>query len=193
MREVGIAGPRTGDCARRVPTRKLHSMRHRSLVLLLGALTAGFPWGAEARAAGASLDRPVDDEVVYFLLPDRFENADKSNDHGGLEGDRYQTGFDPASKGFYHGGDLKGVLSRLDYIQSLGATAVWLAPVFKNKPVQGAKGEESAGYHGYWVTDFTRVDPHFGTEQDLKALVDAVHARGMKFYMDIITNHTADV
>ena len=133
------------------------------------------------------------DEVIYFVLPDRFENGDPSNDRGGLAGDRLKTGFDPTSKGFYHGGDLKGLIKRLDYIQGLGATALWVAPVFKNKVVQGPRGQESAGYHGYWITDFTQVDPHFGTNADFKALVDAVHARGMKFYMDIVVNHTADV
>jgi len=137
--------------------------------------------------------RPPEDEIIYFLLPDRFENGDRHNDRGGLKGDRLATGFDPTSKAFYNGGDFKGVMKRLDYIQSLGATAVWLAPVFKNKPVQGPKGDESAGYHGYWITDFTRVDPHFGTDAQFKKLVDAVHARGMKFYMDIVVNHTADV
>jgi neopullulanase len=138
-------------------------------------------------------DRPPEDEVVYFLLPDRFDNADPANDRGGLEGGRLQTGFDPTSKGFFEGGDLKGVLRRLDYIQGLGATAIWIAPIFKNKAVQGAPGQESAGYHGYWITDFTDVDPHFGTKADFKALVDAAHARGMKIYLDIVANHTADV
>jgi glycosidase len=133
------------------------------------------------------------DEVIYFLLPDRFENGDTSNDRGGLKGDRLETGFDPTDKGFYHGGDLKGVMKRLDYIQGLGATAIWLAPIFKNKAVQGPPGHESAAYHGYWITDFTRVDPHLGTDSDFKALVDAAHARGMKVYMDIVVNHTADV
>jgi glycosidase len=137
--------------------------------------------------------RLPEDEVIYFLLPDRFENGDPSNDKGGFSGDRLTTGFDPTHKGFYHGGDLKGVTRRLDYIQGLGATAVWVAPVFANKAVQGPPGQESAGYHGYWITDFTRVDPHLGTNADFKALVDAVHARGMKFYMDIVANHTADV
>jgi glycosidase len=137
--------------------------------------------------------RLPEDEVIYFLLPDRFENGDPSNDRGGLTGDRLTTGFDPTSKGFFNGGDLKGLTSRLDYIQGLGVTAVWVAPVFKNKAVQGPPGQESAGYHGYWITDFTRVDPHFGTNAEFKALVDAVHARGMKFYMDIVVNHTADV
>jgi neopullulanase len=158
------------------------------------ALAAALP-GSHATAAG-----PVDfrarapqDEVVYFVLADRFANGDPKNDRGGIKGDRLKTGFDPASKGFYHGGDLKGLTARLDYIQGLGATAVWFAPVFKNKPVQGPKGDESAGYHGYWITDFTQVDPHFGTNAEFKAFIDAAHARGMKVYMDIVVNHTADV
>lgn len=137
--------------------------------------------------------RLPEDEVVYFLLPDRFENGDTANDRGGLDGDRLQTGFDPTHKGFYHGGDLKGLVKRLDYIEALGATAIWVAPIFKNKAVQGPEGQESAAYHGYWVTDFLSVDPHLGTNEDFKALVDAAHARGIKVYMDIIVNHTADV
>lgn len=138
-------------------------------------------------------ERLPQDEVIYFLLPDRFENGDPSNDRGGLTGGREVTGFDPTSKGFFHGGDLKGLRNRLDYIQALGATAIWLAPIFKNKAVQGPSGHQSAGYHGYWITDFTHVDPHLGSDADFKDLVDAAHARGMKVYMDIVVNHTADV
>jgi neopullulanase len=157
--------------------------------VLLG-LASATPDPAVVAAMRARLP---EDETIYFMLPDRFENGDPSNDRGGLTGDRYQTGFDPTSKAFYNGGDLKGLIARLDYIQGLGATAIWLAPIFKNKPVQGGPGQESAGYHGYWITDFTRVDPHFGTNAEFKALVDAAHARGMKIYMDIVANHTADV
>lgn len=156
---------------------------------------------ALALAATAAAPEPVadyrqrlaEDEIVYFLLPDRFENGDPKNDTGGLKGDRLITGYDPASKGFFHGGDIKGLINRLDYIQNLGATAIWLSPVFTNKAVQGPKGQESAGYHGYWVTDFTKVDPHLGTNGEFRALVDAAHKRGMKVYMDILINHTADV
>ncbi len=146
-----------------------------------------------AHAATPYRERLPEDEIVYFVLPDRFENGNPANDRGGLDGDRLATGFDPTHKGFYQGGDLKGLIARLDYIQDLGATAIWLGPIYKNKPVQGGPGQESAGYHGYWITDFTRVDPHFGEEADMRAFVDAVHARGMKVYLDIITNHTADV
>src|ERR1700756_5505753 len=137
--------------------------------------------------------RRPEDEVIYFVMPDRFENGDPSNDRGGLAGDRLATGFDPTDTGFYHGGDLKGLTAKLGYLQGLGVTAVWLTPIFKNKAVQGPPGHESAGYHGYWITDFTRVDPHFGSEQDLEALTVAAHRRGMKVYLDIIANHTADV
>ena len=137
--------------------------------------------------------RPPEQEVIYFVLPDRFENGDPRNDRGGLKGGRLETGYDPTARGFYHGGDLKGLTARLGYIQGLGASAIWFAPIFRNKPVQGPPGQESAGYHGYWVTDFTTVDPHFGTEADFRAFVAAAHARGMKVYMDIIANHTADV
>ncbi|WP_432769108.1 MAG: alpha-amylase [Sphingopyxis sp.] len=153
-------------------------------------LIAPLPAAADEAALRA---RPASDEIIYFVLPDRFENGEPANDRGGLTGDRLATGYDPAAKGFFHGGDLAGLTRRLDYIQGLGATAIWFAPIFKNKPVQGAPGQESAGYHGYWVTDFTQVDPHFGTNEEFKAFVDAAHARGMKVYMDIIANHTADV
>ena len=163
---------------------------------LAAASAALFALTAPAAGAASREDyraRLPQDEVIYFVLPDRFENGDPSNDRGGLSGDRLATGFDPTSKGFYNGGDIKGLIKRLDYIQGLGATAVWVAPIFKNKPVQGPKGQESSGYHGYWITDFTSVDPHFGTNADFKALVDAAHARGLKVYMDIVVNHTADV
>ncbi|MFL0357018.1 alpha-amylase family glycosyl hydrolase [Erythrobacter sp. GH1-10] len=156
---------------------------------------AGAAWAMkEPPAAEESFrDRAPEDEVVYFVLPDRFENGDPSNDTGGIAGDRLTHGFDPSHKGFYHGGDLKGLTEKLDYIQGMGVTAIWFAPIFENKPVQGPEGNESAGYHGYWVTDFTSIDPHFGTNAEFKAFVEAAHARGMKVYMDIITNHTADV
>ena len=165
--------------------------------ILIGAAALALASGAGAQspATGAESfrDRAPENEIVYFVLPDRFENGDTANDRGGIRGDRLDHGFDPAHKGFYHGGDLKGLTQRLDYIEGLGATAIWLGPIYKNKAVQGPPGHESSGYHGYWITDFTDVDPHFGTRAELKTFVDAAHARGMKVYLDIITNHTADV
>jgi pullulanase-type alpha-1,6-glucosidase len=132
-------------------------------------------------------------EQFYFVLPDRFANGDTGNDRGGLTGTRLSTGYDPTDKGFYQGGDIKGLTRRLDYIKGLGTTAIWMAPIFKNKPVQGTGTNTSAGYHGYWITDFTQVDPHFGTNADLKNLISKAHAKGMKVFFDVIANHTADV
>lgn len=168
-------------------------MRVAAALMALLAATPVLAQAPDAATLAAVRARPPQDEVIYFLLPDRFANGDTRNDRGGLAGGRLQTGFDPASKAFFNGGDIAGIINRLDYIQGLGATAVWLAPVFRNKPVQGGPGQESAGYHGYWITDFTRVDPHLGSNAELKRLVDAAHARGMKVYLDIVTNHTADV
>jgi hypothetical protein len=188
------------------------------LAALLGVLVAGAPVapvaGAPAGAAAGQSQRPAqpepttaelaaygashqttaaEQEQFYFVLPDRFANGDPGNDKGNLPGDRLSTGYDPTDKGFYHGGDLKGLINRLDYIQGLGTTAIWLAPIFKNRPVQGSGSDVSAGYHGYWITDFTQVDPHFGTMRDLKNLVNEAHRRNIKIYLDVIVNHTADV
>jgi len=164
----------------------------RRTLLAMTALSALATAAVAAPQSSYRLRKPQD-EVIYFVLPDRFENGDATNDHGGLKGGPLVDGFDPTRAGFYHGGDIKGVAQRLGYIQGLGATAVWLAPIFKNRAVQGPPGHESAAHHGYWITDFTDVDPHLGTKADFKAMVDAAHARGMKVYMDIVVNHTADV
>ncbi|MCQ8183988.1 alpha-amylase family glycosyl hydrolase [Parvularcula maris] len=161
--------------------------------LLTAVLLAAAALSSALAQQQPSFDRPAEEDVIYFLLPDRFENGDESNDLGGIEGGRLDHGFDPTHKGFYHGGDLQGLISRLDYLEELGVNAIWLGPIYQNKAVQGGPGQESAGYHGYWITDFTRVDRHFGSNDDMKAFVDAAHARGMKVILDIITNHTADV
>ncbi|MGW8328676.1 pullulanase-type alpha-1,6-glucosidase [Streptomyces sp. NPDC055897] len=146
----------------------------------------------DARLAAAPARHDATREQFYFVLPDRFANGDRANDQGGLTGSRARTGYDPTDKGFYQGGDLVGLTRRLDYIKGLGTTAIWLAPIFKNKPVQGTGKDASAGYHGYWITDFTQVDPHFGTNADLARLIAGAHAKGMKVFFDVITNHTAD-
>ncbi|MFC6285892.1 pullulanase-type alpha-1,6-glucosidase, partial [Nocardioides sp. GCM10027114] len=156
-------------------------------------LPSGDVTGADRALAGSSLRTPLTRERFYFVMADRFANGDPSNDRGGVTGGRMEHGFDPADKGFFHGGDIAGLTDRLDYIEGLGTTAIWLTPSFKNRPVQGAGQDASAGYHGYWVTDFTRIDPHFGTNAELEAFIDAAHSRGIKVFFDIITNHTADV
>ncbi|MFR0352175.1 pullulanase-type alpha-1,6-glucosidase [Streptomyces sediminimaris] len=151
------------------------------------------PPPSDARLAAAPARHGDTREQFYFVMPDRFANGDPSNDRGGLTGSRLSTGYDPTDKGFYQGGDLKGLTRRLDYIKGLGTTAIWMAPIFKNRPVQGTGSNASAGYHGYWITDFTQVDPHFGTNKDLRTLISKAHAKGMKVFFDVITNHTADV
>ncbi|MFD3725276.1 pullulanase-type alpha-1,6-glucosidase [Streptomyces sp. NPDC058671] len=179
--------------------------RKRTAVALAAALCAALAPAVPAAAAPRPPAPPSDRalaaeparhdltrEQFYFVLPDRFANGDTSNDRGGLTGSRTQTGFDPTDKGFYQGGDLKGLTQRLDYIKGLGTTAIWMAPIFRNRPVQGTGKDASAGYHGYWITDFTQVDPHFGTNEDLERLIAAAHAKGMKVFFDVITNHTAD-
>ena len=128
-------------------------------------------------------------QVFYFVLTDRFSNGSTSNDEGGLAGGRRVSGFDPTDFRAYHGGDLAGLTAKLDYIKGLGVTAIWITPPFTNKAVQG----EGTGYHGYWILDFTRIDPHLGTEQEFSAFVSKAHALGLKVYLDIVINHTADV
>lgn len=154
---------------------------------------AGEHTAADDALVAAPVRQPGSSEQFYFVMTDRFENADPTNDTGGLTGDRLVTGFDPTDKGFYNGGDLAGLRAQLPYIDGLGTTAIWLTPSFKNQPVQGTGADVSAGYHGYWITDFTQIDPHLGTNAELEALIDEAHDLGIKVYFDIITNHTADV
>ncbi|MFI5708425.1 pullulanase-type alpha-1,6-glucosidase [Kribbella sp. NPDC051620] len=165
-----------------------HLVSMKPVALAGSAVTA-----ADKALASPSLRQDLTKERFYFLMADRFANGNKANDSGGLTGDRLTTGLDPTDKGFYHGGDLAGVMQKLDYIKSLGTTSIWLTPSFKNRPVQGEGANVSAGYHGYWITDFTQIDPHLGTNADMQQLITLAHQKGMKVFFDIITNHTADV
>jgi glycosidase len=152
-----------------------------------------------------ALRHPFEDQVLYFVIPDRFNNASATNDCGDFQGDCPQAdeeeqvlqhGFLPSDRGYYHGGDLNGVLAKLDYLKAMGVTAIWVGPIFKNKPVQEDSTNlygHSSAYHGYWITDFKTVDPHLGSNEDFKRLIEGSHERGIKVFMDIITNHTADV
>jgi glycosidase len=188
-------------CVRRAGVKRLGSCRTRALRVTSpqgqGQVPGPAPGPTPGPGAGPvprgvhSLRAPVTGENFYFVMADRFENGDTANDHGGYAGGKPVDGYDPTGTGWYHGGDLKGLQKQIDYIDDLGATSIWLTPSFKNKAVQTE--DNSAGYHGYWITDFTKIDPHLGTNADLGSLVDAAHARGMKVYFDIITNHTADI
>jgi pullulanase-type alpha-1,6-glucosidase len=155
------------------------------------------PASAEDAALAADPVRTgAAEEVFYFAMTDRFANGDPSNDRGGSSSsDPLVHGYLPTDKGYYHGGDVAGLMGKLDYLDGLGVTALWLSPPFTNRWVQGdgTINGSSAGYHGYWQVDFTTIDPHFGSNAEMKALVDAAHARGMKVFFDVILNHTADV
>lgn len=187
------------------PTRRTAPPARRIAAVAVAALAAALvqplaahadsppPPPSDAKLAAAPARHDDTREQFYFVMPDRFANGSTANDKGGLTGSRLTTGYDPADKGFYQGGDLKGLTQRLDYIKGLGTTSIWMAPIFKNRPVQGTGSNASAGYHGYWITDFTQVDPHFGTNKDLETLISKAHAKGMKVFFDVITNHTADV
>ena len=126
--------------------------------------------------------------TVYFVITDRFENGDPSND--GSYG-RQRDGQNEI--GTWHGGDWKGLTARLDYIASLGATAIWISPVVEQ--VHGWVGGGNAGdfrhygYHGYWALDFTQPDLNLGTQADLQTLVDGAHARGIRVLVDVVMNH----
>ncbi|MGE5675035.1 MAG: alpha-amylase family glycosyl hydrolase, partial [Mycobacterium leprae] len=143
--------------------------------LLAQAAPAAAADQPQAPAAGQpSLDasqRLWQDESIYFVFLDRFHDGDKSND----------AGTNPADPRGWHGGDIQGVTDKLDYIKSMGFTAIWITPFVKN---------DGNDYHGYGATDFFQVDPHFGTLAQLKELVNQAHARGMKVLFDVVVNHT---
>lgn len=129
----------------------------------------------------------LDKEVIYFVMPDRYRNGDPSNDK--------QSGFDPTSTAFFHGGDLKGLTGNcrdddgLARLKRLGFTAVWVTPLVVQQPPTGG----GAGYHGYWGVDFLNVDPRLGTNSDLQAMRDCAKSLGIKLILDVVTNHTGDI
>lgn len=135
------------------------------------------------------LERDIRDEVFYFVMPDRFLNGDPSNDQGSKTKPESFGGFDPTSKGHFHGGDLAGLKEKLPYLQEMGITAIWMTPIMRNQAVQ----RDSSGYHGYWVLDFNEIDPHLGSNEELVSLIDAAHELNIKVFFDIIANHSADV
>ena len=126
-------------------------------------------------------------DVLYMLMPDRFANGNLKNDViKGME-DQLCNRNEPSLR---HGGDLEGIRQHLDYFTDLGVTALWLTPVLENdRPADGGK---HSTYHGYATTDYYRVDPRFGTNEEYKALVDECHKKGLKVVMDMIFNHCGD-
>lgn len=150
--------------------------RSRLLALALAGAACVFPGGPAE--AGPEAQAPWPDDVIYLVMPDRFANGDRTNDRDVRPGDPHA----------YHGGDLAGLIGKLDYIKALGATALWLTPFNDNQ--DGPLDGKYWAYHGYWIQDFNRVDEHMGTEADVKRLVAEAHARGLKVLFDVVANHT---
>ena len=122
-------------------------------------------------------------DVLYMLMPDRFADGDpNNNDIKGL----YTYKTDRSQPSLRHGGDLEGIRQHLDYFKELGVTALWFTPVLENN---SPDGNGSSTYHGYATTDYYRVDPRFGTNEEYKRLCDEAHSKGLKVVMDMIFNH----
>lgn len=143
---------------------------------LLSAMAAPLP----AAPASVAPHSEWAEAVLYFVIVDRFADGDPKNN----------VKVDREARGAFHGGDLRGLRQQLDDIAGLGVTAIWITPVVKNIDgfVTGA-GFPDWGYHGYWADDFYAVDPRFGSEEELKALVDDCHARGIAVVLDVVYNH----
>lgn len=126
-------------------------------------------------------------DLVYLIMPDRFSNGDPSND---VVSSLRETNLDRKNPFTRHGGDLKGVENKLDYLKDLGATALWLTPIVENDmPLMDEwGGNKVAGYHGYWFTDHYTIDPRYGGNQGYKQMIDAAHAKGMKVIQDAVYN-----
>lgn len=118
------------------------------------------------------------DDVIYFALLDRFQDGDRSNNHN----------VNRSNPTAYHGGDLQGLIDKLDYLQDLGVTTLWISPILDND--DNRLGDTDLwGYHGYWTKDFGKVDEHLGTYEKARELVTKAHAKGMKVLLDVVCNH----
>jgi len=118
-------------------------------------------------------------QVIYQIITDRFNNGDPSNDNAHPRGL-----VNPANGEAIHGGDFRGVEKQLPYLEALGVTAIWISPFMLNSHGQ---------YHGYCTFDFGRIDPHWGTLEDLRSLIDAAHERGIRVFFDVICNHMSNL
>lgn len=133
----------------------------------------------KARREGSAARKGFDSsDVVYLLMPDRFANGNPKNDYDPALGDK----LDRKDIGARHGGDIEGIITHLDYIQSLGATALWSTPLCEDN-------EKQYSYHTYAQSDLYRIDPRYGTNADYQRLASKLHKRGMKLIKDYVTNH----
>jgi alpha-amylase len=130
-----------------------------------------------------------DEAVIYFAVTDRFFDGNTSNnDAYGVKD--YNTGDKGGSS--YHGGDFAGLTQKLDYLKDLGVNTIWITPIVENITSDQHDADTDTatyGYHGYWASDFTKLNKHLGTEEEFAALIDAAHSRGMKLMVDVVLNH----
>ena len=155
-----------------------------TLRVVAGAEKAEAPYRFEKKRASADGFAGFSSrDVMYLIMTDRFADGDLQND--GVDAKSAASSAEAAAERAkprgWHGGDLKGIETHLDYLQELGVTAVWPTPVYEN--------HEADSYHGYGATDMYRVDEHYGSLEDLKSLAKALHARGMKLVLDTVPNH----
>lgn len=130
-----------------------------------------------------------DEAVIYFAVTDRFFDGDAENNNAYGVGD-YNIGEKGGSS--YHGGDFAGLNQKLDYLKDLGVNTIWITPIVENITEDQHDNETDTatyGYHGYWASDFTKLNKHLGKEQQFKALLDAAHSKGMKIMVDVVLNH----
>ena len=122
-------------------------------------------------------------DVLYMLMPDRFASGSSTNDQ--IKGLRNYVN-DRSQPSLRHGGDLEGIRQHLDYFNQLGVTALWFTPVLENN---SPDSNGFSTYHGYATTDYYKVDPRFGTNDEYRRLIDEAHQHGLKVVMDMIFNH----
>ncbi len=158
-----------------------------------GEMTLNFKQGKQSKKVKYELrDRAMagdkrigftNEDVLYMLMPDRFANGNPQNDV--IKTMRDKT-CDRNAPSLRHGGDLEGIRQHLDYFKELGVTTLWFTPVLENDNPSDGK---SSSYHGYATTDYYKVDPRFGTNDEYKRLIDEAHQNGLKVVMDMIFNH----
>lgn len=143
-----------------------------------------------ARTRKNAKDFDWDESVIYFMVTDRFFDGNESNNTASGA----QT-YGKDNAGLYHGGDFAGITQKLDYLEDLGINTIWITPIVENIPGVQVTGEGAddvpynAAYHGYWASDFTKLNPTLGTEEEFQTLIDQAHNRGIRIMVDIVVNH----
>ena len=147
-----------------------------------------FTYELKARKTDKNIHQGVrSNDLIYLIMPDRFANGDNSND---AYADLRDKDTDRTNPYVRHGGDLKGISNRLDYLKDLGVTSIWMTPILENDMPKMQEGPWTmSGYHGYWITNHYKIDKRFGGNEAYKELVSAAHSKGLKIIQDAVYNH----